>query len=123
MLYRATECSKRAASPPRNDSSYGTVGGQLGKTGAPVSGETMPDLTGAMLAQDSSQPRHHVYRHRLARATLLLAITARLTESVILRLTHMPEARCQGVTLWRPLATSCTTTVIMIKAGPGLDLR
>ena len=60
MLYRATECSKRAASPPRNDSSYGTVGGQLGKTGAPVSGETMPDLTGAMLVRDSTSKNFDV---------------------------------------------------------------
>ena len=51
MLYRATECSKRAASPPRNDSPCGTVGGQLAKTGAPVSDETMPDSTGVMITQ------------------------------------------------------------------------
>ena len=54
MLYRATECSKRAASPPRTDSPCGNNGGQLAKTGAPVSDETMPDLTGAMIAQVST---------------------------------------------------------------------
>ena len=57
MLYRATECSKRAASPPRNDSPCGNNGGQLAKTGAPVSDETMPDLTSAMIAQVSTHVR------------------------------------------------------------------
>ena len=55
MLYRATECSKRAASPPRNNSPCGNNGGQLAMTGAPVSDETMPDSTGAMIAPRSTQ--------------------------------------------------------------------
>ena len=60
MLYRATECSKRAASPPRSDSPCGNNGGQLAMTGAPVSDETMPDSSGAMFAHRSTSKNFDV---------------------------------------------------------------
>ena len=42
MLYRASECQKRATSPARVDSSGVNLGGKVATPGSPVTVKTMP---------------------------------------------------------------------------------
>ena len=42
MLYRASECQKRATSPVRVDSSGVNLGGKVATPGSPVTVKTMP---------------------------------------------------------------------------------